>query len=82
MRFTNVISACVMMVGAALSAERPAAAQVNLNEGDIAIIGWMDNPTDAFTIVALADLPGGTVFYVTDNGWTGTQYRGASAHRR
>ncbi len=58
----------------------PAAGQVNLDAGDIAVIGWCDNcpPQDVIAIVALADIPAGTMVYFTDNGWTGSMYRGAS----
>ena len=40
-----------------------------LSPGDIAVIGYntQGTPSDSFTIVTLADLPAGTVFYVNDN---------------
>jgi hypothetical protein len=51
-----------------------------LAPGDIAIIGQVDNTTpDVFAFVPLVPLAAGTVIYFTDNGWTGTQYRGAAA---
>lgn len=51
-----------------------------LNPGDIALVGWIDNGSpDAYAFVALVDIPATTAIYFTDNGWTGTQYRGASA---
>ena len=52
----------------------PAAAQIQLTPGDVAIIGWIDNgsPSDALAIVALADLPAGATVYFTDNGWDST----------
>ena len=55
----------------------PAPAQITLTAGNVAIIGWQDNgsPTDAFTIVALADWPAGTTIYFTNNGWTGLGFR-------
>lgn len=58
-----------------------ARAQVNLNEGDIAIVGWCDacGTLDLYTFVPFVDLPAGTVIYFTDNGWTGRQYRGVTA---
>jgi hypothetical protein len=44
----------------------------------IAINGYVDNGTpDLFSVVALSDIPSGTVIYFTDNGWTGTAFRGA-----
>ena len=46
----------------------------------IAITGFQDNlTTDAYTFVALSRIPAGTVIYFTDNGWTGTGFRGALA---
>ena len=40
-----------------------------LSPGDIAVIGYntQGTPSDSFTIVTLAELPAGTVFYVNDN---------------
>lgn len=56
-------------------------AHAALAPGDIAIVGWIDNgkPHDSFSFVTLAPLAGGQTIYFTDNGWTGTQFRGASA---
>ncbi|MFN8164592.1 MAG: hypothetical protein U0X76_00065 [Bacteroidia bacterium] len=46
----------------------------------IAINGYNDNTTpDDFTFVALSKIPAGTTIYFTDNGWTGTGFRGVSA---
>ena len=51
-----------------------------LTAGDIAIIGRTNNGTpDSFSFVALTSITAGEVIYFTDNGWTGTQFRGASA---
>jgi hypothetical protein len=71
--------ACLLAVGMAGGISASASGQVNLSPGDIALIGWCDNcaPIDVYTFVPLVDLPAGTVVYFTDNGWTGTQYRGA-----
>ena len=60
---------------ALLASTLPAFAQT---AGDLALIGWND-ATDAFTLVTLADIPSGTTFYFTDNGWTGTAFRGVTA---
>jgi hypothetical protein len=55
-------------------------ANAALNPGDIALIGWIDNGTpDSFAFVTLADVSAGETIYFTDNGWTGSQFRGASA---
>ncbi len=58
-----------------------------LSVGSVAIVGYQDNAIDLgpglsgdlFSIAALVDIPAGEVIYVTDNGWTGSQFRGASA---
>lgn len=51
-----------------------------LSPGDVAIVGRINNGTpDTFTVAVLTDLPAGTTIYFTDNGWTGTQFRGVSA---
>ncbi len=48
--------------------------------GDIAIIGYQDNGApDSFLIATLAPIAAGEVIYFTDNGWTGSGFRGASA---
>jgi FG-GAP-like repeat/Calx-beta domain len=55
-------------------------AATTLTPGDIAIIGYITNGTpDSFSIVNLAPIGSGTVIYFTDNGWTGTAFRGSSA---
>jgi hypothetical protein len=47
--------------------------------GDIALIGWIDNGSpDTFAFVALAPIAAGTEIYFTDNGWTGTAFRGVT----
>jgi predicted extracellular nuclease/phosphodiesterase/alkaline phosphatase D-like protein len=51
-----------------------------ITAGDIAIIGLITNgnPTDSFSILTLAPIAAGEVIYFTDNGWTGTGFRGVS----
>ena len=49
-----------------------------LAPGDIAIIGLKDGADD-FAFVPFVNLAPGTVIYFTDNGWTGTGFRGATA---
>ncbi len=57
-----------------------ASAQAGLIAGDIAIIGRINNGSpDSFAFVTLADIAAGETVYFTDNGWTGTQFRGSSA---
>jgi len=48
--------------------------------GDIAIVGFQASgaPTDNIAFATLVDLSAGTVLYFTDNGWTGTAFRGVS----
>lgn len=51
-----------------------------LTPGDIAIVGYITNGNpDSFSFVPLVPLTAGTVIYFTDNGWTGTAFRGSSA---
>ncbi|MEE3715131.1 esterase-like activity of phytase family protein [Tumidithrix elongata RA019] len=51
-----------------------------LTPGDIAIVGYITNGSpDSFSFVNLAPIDAGTVIYFTDNGWTGTGFRGSSA---
>jgi hypothetical protein len=74
----------LITVGVTNASGQTAAASVNvarrqpgLAPADVALIGW-DDAADAFAFVTLAELPAGTVLFFTDNGWTGSQYRGAS----
>lgn len=70
----NKISALVLALSTA------GAAQAALTAGDIAIIGRTNNGSpDAFSFVALSNISAGEVIYFTDNGWTGSAFRGASA---
>ena len=49
--------------------------------GDVAIVGFQASgvPTDSVAFVTFVDLAPGTVLYFTDNGWTGSAFRGVSA---
>ena len=49
--------------------------------GDVAIVGFQASgvTTDSVSFVTFVDLAPGTVLYFTDNGWTGTAFRGVSA---
>ncbi len=71
----NVLSACLGVLGAGLLG-MGAQGQVTLTAGDIAIIGWNDNvaPLDTFVLLALADIPNGSIVYMTDTGYTGSGY--------
>jgi len=42
---------------------------VTLAAGDLAVVGWNSGGTDGFAVVALADIPGGSVVFFTDDGW-------------
>jgi hypothetical protein len=54
-------------------------ANAALSAGDIAIIGRINNGSpDSFSFVALSNISAGETIYFTDNGWTGTAFRGAS----
>jgi len=52
-----------------------------LMAGDVAIVGFQASglTTDSVSFVALVDLAPGTVLYFTDNGWTGSAFRGVLA---
>lgn len=64
----------------ALAAAASLPAQAALTAGDIAIIGRINNGApDSFVFVALNDIAAGEVIYFTDNGWTGSAFRGSSA---
>jgi hypothetical protein len=65
---------------ALLLAATGVSAHAALSAGDIAIIGRINNATpDSFSFVALSNIAAGETIYFTDNGWTGSQFRGASA---
>ncbi len=45
---------------------------------DLVILGRINNGApDSFTFAPLINLTAGTTYYFTDNGWTGSQFRGA-----
>jgi predicted extracellular nuclease len=51
-----------------------------LTPGDIAIIGYINNGSpDSFSFVNLVPIGSGTVIYFTDNGWTGSGFRGVTS---
>lgn len=55
-----------------------------LTAGDIAIIGYLSQGgnNDAFSFVTFVNVDSGTNIYFTDNGWTGTEFRGVSNTNR
>jgi hypothetical protein len=68
-----------LLAAAAISAVAISHAQAQVL-GDIAIVGRVNNGSpDSFAFVTLNPITAGTTIYFTDNGWTGTQFRGASA---
>lgn len=76
MNFKQITSLSVLAAAAMLAA---APAQAALVAGDIAIISQVNNTSpDTFAFVALANIAAGEVVYFTDNGWTGSAFRGAS----
>lgn len=63
-----------------LAAAAAAPAHAALVAGDIAIIGRINNGApDSFVFVALNNIAAGEVVYFTDNGWTGSAFRGSTA---
>ena len=57
------------------------ASSASLVAGDIAIVGFQasGSPSDSIAFAALTDIAAGTVIFFTDNGWTGSAFRGVSA---
>lgn len=54
-------------------------AATTLTPGDIAIVGYITNGSpDSFSFVNFVTLGSGTVIYFSDNGWTGTGFRGVT----
>lgn len=43
--------------------------------GDVMVAGLNSRDPDEVAIVALADLPGGAIIYLTDSPWTGTHFK-------
>ena len=70
--FTSAALVTATAIGASASAA--------LVAGDIAIVGIQASgvTTDSIAFAALTNLEAGTVIYFTDNGWTGTGFRGVS----
>lgn len=71
----------LLALAAAATLASPAVAvpSVQLSAGDIAIVGRTNNGSpDSFAVLTLADIGAGTVIYFTDNGWTGSAFRGSS----
>lgn len=68
------------LLSLALAAATAVPAHAALTAGDIAIIGRINNGApDSFAFVALSNIAAGEIIYFTDNGWTGSAFRGASA---
>jgi len=65
----------------ALAALVASTASASLSAGAVAIVSFQASgvPTDSIAFAALVDLAPGTVLYFTDNGWTGTGFRGVSS---
>ncbi|MBV7327269.1 cadherin-like domain-containing protein [Chloroflexi bacterium TSY] len=52
---------------------RPVQGAVTLNAADLALIGYnSDTASDDVAIIALANIPAGSVIFITDNGWDST----------
>lgn len=49
-----------------------------MNAGDVAVIARFNGSPDTFSLLLLTNVVQGQRLYFTDNGWDGTQYRGAS----
>lgn len=69
------------LVPASIAAAITAAAPGSLLAGDVAIVGFQASgaPSDHVAFATLVDLAPGTILYFTDNGWTGSAFRGVSA---
>jgi hypothetical protein len=69
------------LVAAATASVVGLSATASLVAGDVAIVGFQASGavSDSIAFAALTDLAAGTVIYFTDNGWTGTAFRGVSA---
>eukprot|EP00586_Coscinodiscus_wailesii_P007074 CAMPEP_0172491482 /NCGR_PEP_ID=MMETSP1066-20121228/22324_1 /TAXON_ID=671091 /ORGANISM="Coscinodiscus wailesii, Strain CCMP2513" /LENGTH=497 /DNA_ID=CAMNT_0013260555 /DNA_START=192 /DNA_END=1681 /DNA_ORIENTATION=+ len=48
---------------------------VSLGPGDVMLTGVRSSNPDAVAMVALKDLPGGMELYMTDNAWTGSNFK-------
>lgn len=47
----------------------------SLMAGDVQVIGVHSDNPDEIALVTLVDLPAGLELYLTDNGWTGTEFK-------
>ncbi|MCV3216806.1 type I secretion C-terminal target domain-containing protein [Plectonema radiosum NIES-515] len=55
-------------------------APTNLTPGDIGIVGYITNGNpDSFSFANFVAINAGTIIYFTDNGWTGSAFRGVTA---
>lgn len=77
--FARRATTIVCLVGYLAATVNPLYA-VTLTNGDIAITGMKTNGSpDAFTFVTFVELDAGTRIFFTDNGWTGSAFRGATS---
>jgi hypothetical protein len=77
--FLRKATAIVALFGYLASTANPVFA-VSLTNGDIAITGMKTNGSpDAFTFVTFIELDAGTRIFFTDNGWTGSAFRGVTS---
>ncbi len=71
-----IIIPCVALAFAGMASN----AQAALAIGAFGIVGYVDNGApDSLTLVALEPIAAGEQVYFTDNGWTASGFRGASA---
>jgi len=49
----------------------------SLKAGDVQVVGLHSDSPDEVALVALEDLPYGLELFLTDNGWTGSSFRGS-----
>lgn len=73
----SILRATALLAVAAVSSLLPARAQLGLDPGDVAVVGWQDAGEGAsqFAVVFLADVGTGERVYFTDAGWTGSGFR-------
>ncbi len=64
--FRRRLIAPALIVGLAVLAAMPARAAT----GDLVAICYNSDGTDDFAIMALANIPGGTRYFISDNGWS------------
>ncbi len=72
----------IAIVAATIQVQPLFAAGTTLAPGDIVFTGYITNGTidapDAFSFITLVPLSAGTEIYFTDNGWTGSNFRGVT----